>query len=223
MLKGVYESGSYPEVIYVAPNNLDREAFPSLVTEVMNSVGQPDTGAALLIGNQTVTVVIPPVPLSASPDVTISDVDELQRLLSIDRTIAVILLRLGRYAVSILEGENVVESKTGTRYVKNRHRAGGASQRRFERSRDRLVRELFDKTCRTAKELMSSRSDHLDHIILGGEKITIRHFIDRCHYVNRMEDKILDRRLVIRVPNQRSLKTIGVEAWKSQVTVFKYS
>ena len=223
MLKGLHESGSCSEVVYVPPNNLPSEKFPYLINEVVNLVGQPDTGMALLTGNRTITAVIPPVPLSLNADVTLLDVGELQRLLCIDRTIAVILLRLGRYAVSILEGEKVVDSKTGTRYVKNRHRAGGTSQRRFERNRDRLVRELFDKTCQTANELMPFSSDNLDHIVLGGEKTTIRHFIDRCNYLNRMRHKILDRRVVVRVPNQRSLKTVGVEVWKSQITVFKYS
>ena len=223
MLTGLKESGSSPDVVYVAPNNLPSEKSPSLETKVVNLVGRSDTGTILLKENQTITVVIPPVPLILNSDVTMLEVSELQRLLSIDRTIAVILLRLGRYAVSILEGEKVVKSKTGTRYVKNRHRAGGSSQRRFERSRDRLVRELFDKTCQTANELMPFSSDNLDHIVLGGEKTTIRHFIDRCNYLNRMQHKILDRRLVVRVPNQHSLKTVGIEAWKSQITVFKYS
>ena len=223
MLTGLKESGSSPDVVYVAPNNLPGEKSPSLETKVVNLVSRSDTGTILLKENQTITVVIPPVPLILNSDVTMLEVSELQRLLSIDRTIAVILLRLGRYAVSILEGEKVVKSKTGTRYVKNRHRAGGSSQRRFERSRDRLVRELFDKTCQTANELMPFSSDNLDHIVLGGEKTTIRHFIDRCNYLNRMQHKILDRRLVVRVPNQHSLKTVGIEAWKSQITVFKYS
>ena len=222
MLTGLKESGSSPDVVYVAPNNLPGEKSPSLETKVVNLVGRSDTGTILLKENQTITVVIPPVPLILNSDVTMLEVSELQRLLSIDRTIAVILLRLGRYAVSILEGEKVVKSRTGTRYVKNRHRAGGSSQRRFERSRDRLVRELFDKTCQTANELLPFSSDNLDHIVLGGEKTTIRHFIDRCNYLNRMQHKILDRRLVVRVPNQHSLKTVGVEAWKSQITVFKY-
>ena len=223
MLAGLKESGSCPDVVYLAPNNLPSEKSPSLETKVVNLVGRSDTGTILLKENQTITVVIPPVPLILNSDVTMLEVSELQRLLSIDRTIAVILLRLGRYAVSILEGEKVVKSRTGTRYVKNRHRAGGSSQRRFERSRDRLVRELFDKTCQTANELLPFSSDNLDHIVLGGEKTTIRHFIDRCNYLNRMQHKILDRRLVVRVPNQHSLKTVGVEAWKSQITVFKYS
>jgi peptide subunit release factor 1 (eRF1) len=223
MLAGLKESGSCPDVVYLAPNNLPSEKSQSLETKVVNLVGRSDTGTILLKENQTITVVIPPVPLILNSDVTMLEVSELQRLLSIDRTIAVILLRLGRYAVSILEGEKVVKSRTGTRYVKNRHRAGGSSQRRFERSRDRLVRELFDKTCQTANELLPFSSDNLDHIVLGGEKTTIRHFIDRCNYLNRMQHKILDRRLVVRVPNQHSLKTVGVEAWKSQITVFKYS
>tara|TARA_Y100000588_G_scaffold209585_1_gene223435 strand:+ start:2717 stop:3388 length:672 start_codon:yes stop_codon:yes gene_type:complete len=223
MLRDVNEPGSCTDIFYVPPKNLPSEKSPSLANEVVNVIGQSDTGTVILKGNQTITAVVPPVPLILNSDVAMLEVSELQRLVCIDRTIAVILLRLGRYAISILEGEKTVESKTGTRYVKNRHRAGGSSQRRFERNRDKHIRELFDKICQTANELMPLNSDNLDYIILGGEKTTIRQFIDRCKYLNRMQHKILDRKLVARVPNQRTLNMVGVEVWTSQITVFEYS
>ena len=52
-----------------------------------------------------------------------------------DRVVAVLLVRLGGHAAGVFSGRRLVDSKVGTRNVHGRHRAGGSSQRRFERMR----------------------------------------------------------------------------------------
>ena len=48
--------------------------------------------------------------------------DEIAR----DHVVAVLLVRLGGYAVGVFEGEKLVVSKVGSRFVKNRHKKGGS-------------------------------------------------------------------------------------------------
>ena len=180
--------------------------------------GDSETGFAFFVEDERVTAVAPPFPLAlASPHAF----DAIRDLLAAPLRIGVVLIRLGRYAVGVLEGDTLVASKTGTRYVKNRHRAGGSSQRRFERSRERLVRELFDKTCQVARDTLSPHSESLDHVLLGGDKMIVRRFVDRCDYLKRLEDRTLARRLLVDRPNRRALESMGGEVWKSRVLVFQ--
>ena len=180
--------------------------------------GESETGLALFVGDERVTAVAPPFPL---PLVRPNAFDAIRDLMAARLKIGVVLIRLGRYAVGVLEGDTLVASKTATRYVKNRHRAGGSSQRRFERSRERLIRELFDKTCQVARDIISPHLESLDYVMLGGDKVIVRRFVDRCDYLKRLEDRTLARRLPVDQPSQRALEGIGREVWKSRVLMFQ--
>lgn len=191
-----------------------------LLEVVLESVGESDTGLALFIGEGRALAVCPPFPLV--DDIARSGFvsSPLIRLLENDYLIGVILLRLGRYAVAVLEGQKLVATKTAGRYMKSRHRAGGQSQRRFERSRERLIRELYDETCETTRTILAPYEKNIDHILLGGEASTLSGFTDRCRYISNMSHKTLDRRLSIDKPNQKTLEKIAFEAWKSRVFSF---
>ena len=124
--------------------------------------------------------------------------------------------------MGVLRGESLVATKTDSRYMKNRHRAGGQSQRRFERSRERLIRELYDKTSEVARATFTPYLGEMDYVLLGGERGTLNGFIKRCSLMQReLKPKILARRLAVDQPNQRALKGISREVWKSSVTFFE--
>jgi len=57
---------------------------------------------------------------------------------------AVILIRRGGFAAAIVEGDAVIASDVGKRHVQGRTAAGGWSQQRFARRRDKQVHELLD-------------------------------------------------------------------------------
>ena len=102
--------------------------------------------------------------------------------------------------------------------MKNRHKAGGSSQRRFERSRERLIRELYDKTCEISKEIFGPYESRIDHLFFGGEKHTINGFQKRCIYINRFKNQTLERSLLFQHdPNQKTLENIHKEVWKSKL------
>jgi len=185
----------------------------------MDAAGHTDSGLALFLGERRAIAICPPFPLSVDARRDGMDAAPLRRLLRAEFVVGVVLLRLGRYAVGVLRGERLLASKTSARYVKNRHRAGGQSQRRFERSRERLVRELYDKTCETAQTLFAPFE--LDYIMLGGEGGTLAGFAQRCRCIREFGGKALARRLAVDHPNQKALNGIAFEVYKSRVYLFQ--
>ena len=106
-----------------------------------------DTGVVGLRAGSQGLIIIPPFPVLAGQLLSQWDAAPLLQLLAAEYTIGVVLLRLGRFSVAVYHGQKLVSSKTDARYVKGRHKAGGTSQRRFERIREGQMRRIYDKTC----------------------------------------------------------------------------
>ena len=232
LLADLQAAGTCGRTLYLAPETVAefRTACPgwlgplSPVEEVagaIEQVGSPETGLALFWGEYSAVAVVPPFPLLHQGFSDRLDVGPLVELLERDVLVGVVLLRLGWYAVGVLRGQSLVASKTGSRYVKRRHRAGGSSQRRFERSRERLVRELFDKTCEVCVNVFTPFEKEMDYILMGGESRTLRGFTDRCRYLERIAAKMLTRVLQVDRPGQAALERIASQVWSSRVLKFE--
>ncbi len=196
----------------------DDEPGRSAVGDALEWAGRGDTGAAVFIADERIVVVRPPIPLQADVRAAGARTEELRGLLGSEPVIGVILLRLGRYAMGVLRGERLVASKTDSRYMKSRHRAGGQSQRRFARSRERLIRELYDKTCEVTRTVFTPYMEDMEYVMLGGERGVLNGFEKRCPMMGReLKGKTLGRRLAVERPNQKALMGIAREAWMSEV------
>ena len=192
------------------------------VAEALEESGGGDTGVAAFVTAYRTVAISPPIPLGTDIRAVGAHTDELRRLLNSEPVIGVVLLRLGRYAVGVLRGESLVATKTDSRYMKNRHRAGGQSQRRFQRSRERLIRELYDKTCEVTRTVFTPYMDDMEYVLLGGERGVLNGFVKRCPLMQReLGPKTLARRLQVDQPNQKALKGISREVWKSGVSFFE--
>jgi len=187
---------------------------------MLEAIGESDMGAALFWGDAGGMAVAPPFPLQKDEAFDRMEAGPLKALLESRPTVGVVLLRLGRYAVAVLEGEEVVVSKTGSRYVKARHRAGGSSQRRYERSRERLVRELYDAACSVVEGVFVSAGRTPDYVLLGGEKHTLAEFVKRCPALDGLGERLLSRRLAVDRPGNDALDGIAGEVWSSRVAVY---
>jgi peptide subunit release factor 1 (eRF1) len=180
-------------------------------------IGKSETGIALFLEEGSATCIVPPFPIKRFVRFEGTNIEPLTSLLNQDLIIGIILLRLGRCAVGILNGESLVARKTLTRYVKSRHKAGGSSQRRFERSRERLIREFFDKSCEAISSIMNPVRKDMHYLLFGGEQNIIKRFSKRCTFVNTMTDVTLRRIVQVEKPGTKSINEISTEVWKSQI------
>jgi hypothetical protein len=87
-----------------------------------------------------------------------------------ERVVGVLLVRLGGHAVGVFSGRRLVDSKVGSRNVHGRHRAGGSSQRRFERRRGEQSRVALEAAAEVAARVLLPHRNDLDAVVLGGDR-----------------------------------------------------
>jgi hypothetical protein len=97
---------------------------------------------------------------------------ELAAHATADRTVGVLLVRLGGYAAGVFAGPDarLVASKVGSRLVHGRSAAGGQSQQRFARRREKQASEALAAAADCALRVFGGFSGDLDAVVLGGDK-----------------------------------------------------
>jgi hypothetical protein len=87
------------------------------------------------------------------------------------RAVGVLLVRLGGYAAGVFTGypPALADSKVGSRLVHGRSAAGGWSQQRFARRREKQANEALDAAAGAAVAVFG-RGPRLDAVVLGGDK-----------------------------------------------------
>ena len=199
---------------------IDGPSSAHWIHEVLNTVPESETGAAVFWTDCSAWVVFPPFAIEEDRFTDEVDVSGLTEVYERDVTVGVVLLRMGRYAIGVVRGDELLASKTDTRHVKNRHRAGGSSQRRFMRSRDRLIRELYDEACEVSRRIFEPHLDSIDCVLTGGERQTINGFLKRCAFLEKSNLPVMKRLLAVDRPSHKALESIHREVWKSRVLVF---
>ena len=89
-----------------------------------------------------------------------------------ERTVGVLLVRLGGHAAGVFAGTRLVDSKVGTRQVHGRHRAGGSSSGRFARRREGQARVALAAAADVAVRVLREPAEagRLDAVVLGGDR-----------------------------------------------------
>ena len=89
----------------------------------------------------------------------------------VPRTVGVLLVRLGGYAAGVFAGypPALADAKVGSRLVHGRSAAGGWSQQRFARRREKQASEALEAAAGTALTVFG-RGPKLDAVVLGGDK-----------------------------------------------------
>jgi Actinobacteria/chloroflexi VLRF1 release factor len=113
---------------------------------------------------------------SEPPAGTVRAVVRQARLIAVhaaaDRTVGVLLVRLGGYAAGVFAGAppQLVASKVGHRLVHGRSAAGGRSQHRFARRREKQASEALGAAADTAAAVFGGYPGQLDALVLGGDR-----------------------------------------------------
>jgi len=196
--------------------NLDSETNRKL-SEILNV---SDTGAVIFGNGEKGYLIEPPFPIIVDDQYSNYEFYPLISTLNRKRVIGVISLRLGRFAVGVYEGRELISSKTGSRYVKGRHRAGGSSATRFTRIREKQKTELFDKVCDIVYMQFSNYWDQLEWVFLSGERMTLKGFLDSCEKLNTIKSLVSSRILNVRDPSRKALEVLPQDIWKCHVYEF---
>jgi Actinobacteria/chloroflexi VLRF1 release factor len=89
-----------------------------------------------------------------------------------DRTVGVLLVRLGGYAAGVFTGPvpQLAACKVGSRLVHGRNAAGGTSQQRFARRREKQATQALGAAADTAAAVFGQFAGKLDAVVLGGDR-----------------------------------------------------
>jgi hypothetical protein len=151
----------------------------------------------------------PPLPAGV-PGAVRAAAEALAAHAAADRTVGVLLVRLGGYAAGVFAGSppRLVNSKTGSRPVHGRSAAGGWSQQRFARRRENQAATALRAAADAAAEVFGRYGpDRLDAVVLGGDKRTAAGLADDAR-LERYLAKASGRFLTVPDPRLAVLRDI---------------
>jgi peptide subunit release factor 1 (eRF1) len=193
---------------------LDLKDLPENLSGAM---AESSTGAVLFWGTNHRYLVLPPFPLNEERTSPACEIEPLRTLLHQEYLFGLVLVRLGAYAIGVVQGEKILSSKVGTGLVHARHRQGGSSSHRFERHREKQMETFFTRVCGHAREQLEPCARDLQYLVYGGTRETLLEFRKQCHFIQQFEARALDHLLNIREPNRSGLDDAVQEAWSSRV------
>jgi hypothetical protein len=184
------------------------------------ATAESETGAILFLRDQDINLILPPFPVETARSSDTIDTEPLIEMLERPRIIAAFLLRRGGYTIGLFRGSLLADSKTDRRFVKNRHKKGGQSQRRFDRIREKQVFELFGKACEDLRETLTPYEREIEHVFVGGDRQALIAFRKQCDYLDRFGDRVPRRILpVAGDPRKASLDAVPRDVWSSDAWI----
>ncbi len=203
-----------PEVESLIKEIPDRQAIPP---ELAKLTVDTKTGAVLFWSSPKGYVVLPPFPITEAYFAQSHIVEPLRSMLKHDFRIALILVRLGAYAIGLCQGESLITSKVGTGLVHGRHRQGGSSAQRFRLHREKQIESFLNRVCTHIQEHLESQARAVDYVVYGGARTTILLLQKRCSFLNQFDNRILPPLLDIPEPRQAVLETAVGRVWSSKI------
>jgi hypothetical protein len=124
-----------------------------------------------------------------------------------DRTVGVLLVRLGGYAAGVFSGSppRLEASKVGARLVHGRSAAGGQSQQRFARRREKQAANALAAAADTAAAVFGPHSGRLDAVVLGGDRRAVAGLRGDAR-LSRYFDRAVERFLTVPDPRLAVLR-----------------
>ena len=153
----------------------------------------------------------PPFPPMAAPGRWPSSPSVLAGLIAehaaADRTVGVLLVRLGGFAAGVFAGSppKLIKSKVGSRLVHGRSAAGGTSQRRFARRRENQAASALAAAADTAVRILRPYAERLDAVVLGGDRRAVAG-VTADHRLKPVQKHEVDRFLAVPDPRLAVLR-----------------
>src|SRR3954454_1487549 len=173
--------------------------------------------AAVTFETAAETIVVrPPFGLSHEGSYYSISVERLLEELFRDRVVAAVLVRLGGFAVGVFEGERLVASKVGSRFVKGRHKKGGSSSGRFRRRREEQARALIEAGAETTVRVLEPWRPKIEPLALGGDRRAIESLLED-ERLGWLGEKRLLRFFTTEDPRQRTLERLPYDLYAAEV------
>ena len=172
-------------------------------------------GAARIeTADETITVR-PPFGLAHARVYERVELGPLFEALAADHVVAALLVRLGGYAVGVFEGERLVASKVGSRFVKGRHKKGGSSANRFRRRREEQERALHNAAAETAARVLEPYRERIEFVALGGDRTAAMRVAQELPW---LAEKTLPRFFTVADPRQRELERLPYDLYAAELS-----
>jgi hypothetical protein len=162
-------------------------------------------------------VVRPPFGLAHEGEYDVVRLEPLFEALTADHVVAALLVRLGGYAVGAFEGERLVASKAGSRFVKGRHKKGGSSSGRFSRRREEQARALIEEAAEVAARVLEPWRDRVEFAALGGDRAAVSGVLAASPELDWLAERALTRFFTVRDPRQAVLERLPYELYAAEL------
>jgi peptide subunit release factor 1 (eRF1) len=182
--------------------------------------GQPgrttyaDGAVRIETAEETITVR-PPFGLAHARVYEDVDLGPLFEELARDHVVAAVLVRLGGFAVGLFDGERLVVSKVGSRFVKGRHKKGGSSSGRFRRRREEQERALIEAAAGTAGTVLEPHRGRIEHVALGGDRAAARKVVEQLPWLG---EQALPRFFTVPEPRHRDLERLPYDLYAAELS-----
>jgi Actinobacteria/chloroflexi VLRF1 release factor len=173
-----------------------------------------DDAVRIETAEETITVR-PPFGLAHARVYEDLELGPLFEELARDHLVAAVLVRLGGFAVGLFDGERLVVSKVGSRFVKGRHKKGGSSSNRFRRRREEQERALIEAAAGTAGTVLEPHRGRIEHVALGGDRAAARKVVEQLPWLG---EKALPRFFTVPKPRHRELERLPYELYAAEVS-----
>ncbi len=155
----------------VAPERLERWLAGFAARHGATSYSaDPGTVTVTAADGTVARCAVPFPPLDVDPDLPFGG---LVGHAVVGRRVGVILVRRGGYAAGVFDRDRLVRSKVGARLVQGRTAAGGQSQRRFARRRQKQAREAFEEAADVVVRIVVPLQESLEAVVLGGDRAAV--------------------------------------------------
>jgi hypothetical protein len=176
-----------------------------------------DGAVRIEAAGETVTVR-PPFGLAHAGEYEKVELAPLFEALDEDHLVAALLVRLGGYAVGVFEGERLVASKVGSRFVPGKHKKGGSSANRFRRRREEQARVLIEEAAEVAASVLEPWRGRVEFVAFGGDRKAIDEVL-KTPQLAWLREKALPRFFDVPDPRQRVLERLPYDLYAAELAI----
>jgi hypothetical protein len=173
-------------------------------------------GAVRIEAAGEVITVRPAFGLAHEGEYEVVRLEPLFEALADDYVVAALLVRLGGYAVGVFDGERLVASKVGARFVKGRHKKGGSSSGRFRRRRDEQARALIEEAAEVAGGVLEPWRERAEFAALGGDRAAVARVLAASPGLAWLSERALPRFFTVADPRRAVLERLPYELYAAE-------